>query len=138
VTVGWKIPLYGGERAISRPLAVGGLVDFLTYRPDGDPCSYGGSCFLYSVGYTTGLAPARVAILAPETTTGTSGSVEVRKRVGLGPGAPPTGEAIIVPPPKEGSETLKKKIQVATGVIVEAEDQPLFSVVSRIIHRLKK
>ena len=137
-TVGWKIPLLGGERVISRPLAAGGLVDFLTYIPDVNPCRYGGDSFLYSVGYTTGLAPSKVAILAPEATTGTKGTVEVKKNVRLGPGAPPTGEAIIVPPPKEGIERLKKKIQVASGVIVEAEDQTAFSVVSKIIHRLKK
>jgi type IV pilus assembly protein PilY1 len=138
-TVGWKIPLYSGERVISRPLAVGGLVDFLTYKPDADTCTYGGDSFLYSVGYTSGLAPAKVAILAPEATSGTSGSnVEVYKSIRLGPGAPPTGEAIIVPPPREGADTIKKKIQVATGVIVEAENQPAFSVVSKIIHRLKK
>jgi Tfp pilus tip-associated adhesin PilY1 len=35
--IGWKIPLNNGERVISRPLAVGGLVDFLTYKPDADP-----------------------------------------------------------------------------------------------------
>lgn len=138
-TIGWKIPLYSGERVISRPLAVGGLVDFLTYKPDADPCTYGGDSFLYSVGYTSGMAPAKVAILAPGATSGTSGSnVEVYKSIRLGPGAPPTGEAIIVPPPREGADTIKKKIQVATGVIVEAENQPAFSVVSKIIHRLKK
>lgn len=39
---GWYIPLSGGERVISRPLAVGGLVDFLSYKPYGDACSSGG------------------------------------------------------------------------------------------------
>lgn len=142
--VGWYITLpYTGERVITRPLAVGGLVDFLTYVPDtSNPCSYGGNSYLYAVGYTTGVAPANVAILAPETTggvtaVGTTG-VTVERGVLLGPGAPPTGEAIIIPPPKEGQETLKKKIQIATGVIIEAENEPVTSVISKVVHWLKK
>ncbi len=135
---GWKIYLSNGERVISRPLSVGGLVDFLTYKPDPDPCKYGGDSYLYSVGYTTGVAPSCVAIRSPEATSGASGTVTVFKGIRLGPGAPPAGEAIIIPSQKEGIEQLRKKIQVATGVIVETENQPVFSVASRIIHWLKK
>ena len=137
--VGWKQVFSTGERVITRPLAVGGLVDFLTYKPSADPCSYGGESYLYSLGYTTGVAPATVAIRAPEATGGTTtGTVTVARGILLGPGAPPTGEAIIIPPPKEGQESLKKKIQIATGVIVEAENSPVFSVISKIVHWLKK
>ena len=124
---------------LSRPLAVGGLVDFLTYRPSADACSYGGDSYLYAVDYTTGVAPATVAIRDPGVTGGTtSGAVTVASNVRLGPGAPPTGEAIIIPPPKEGKDALKKKIQVATGVIIEAENKPVISVGSKITHWLKK
>lgn len=136
---GWYLALQNGERVITRPLAVGGLVDFLTYKPSSDPCSYGGESYLYAVGYTTGVAPSKVAIRAPETTGGvTTGTVTVAKGILLGPGAPPTGEAIIIPPPKEGQEQLKKKIQIATGVIVEAENMPVISTISKIVHWLKK
>jgi type IV pilus assembly protein PilY1 len=135
---GWKILLSNGERVISRPLAVGGLLDFLTYKPDSDVCSYGGNSYFYSVGYTTGVASSNVSIRAPEATSGTTGTVTVSKSILLGPGAPPMGEAIIIPPPKEGQERLKKKIQIATGVIVEAENTLPFSVVSKIVHWLKK
>ncbi|WP_298037694.1 putative Ig domain-containing protein [uncultured Desulfuromonas sp.] len=136
---GWRLTLSGGERMITRPLAVGGLVDFLTYKPSSDPCSYGGNSYLYAVGYTSGVAPPSVAIRAPDTTNGaTEGTVTVNRGILLGPGAPPTGEAIIIPPPKEGQEQLKKKIQIATGVIVEAENTPVLSVISKVIHWLKK
>jgi type IV pilus assembly protein PilY1 len=135
---GWKIYLPVGERVISRPLAVGGLVDFLTYRPEADPCKYGGDSYLYSVGYTTGVAPLGIAIRSPEITSGLSGTVTVYKNVLLGPGAPPRGDAIVISPQKEGTEQLKKKIQIATGVIAEAENKPVFSLSSRIIHWLKK
>jgi type IV pilus assembly protein PilY1 len=139
--LGWYLLLTAGERVISRPLAVGGLVDFLTYKPDDDLCSYGGSSFLYADDYLKGIAPTNVAIRSPgttngETTTGTT--VTIKKGILLGPGAPPTGEAITIPPPKEGQEQLKKKIQVATGVIVEAENTPVLSTISKVVHWLKK
>lgn len=141
-TTGWFLSLSTSptsERVITRPLAVGGLVDFLTYRPSGELCSYGGDSYLYAVDYTTGIAPATVAIRDPKATGGvTTGSVTVAKGVLLGPGAPPTGEAIIIPPPKEGDDGLKKKIQVATGVIIEAENKPVISVMSKIAHWLRK
>lgn len=138
--IGWYLKLVSAapksERVISRPLAIGGLVDFLTYMPSSTVCAYGGNSYLYSVGYKTGEATQGVSIRADKSTSGTSGNVTVNKRVLLGPGAPPTGEAIIIPPPK--SDALKKKIQVATGVIVEAENAPEQSVISQIIHWLKK
>jgi type IV pilus assembly protein PilY1 len=139
--LGWYLTLTGGERVISRPLAVGGLVDFLTYLPDSNLCSYGGSSYLYAVDYLKGIAPTNVAIRSPETTDGQttmSTTVTIRKGIRLGPGAPPTGEAITIPPPKEGQEQLKKKIQVATGVIVETENTPVISTISKVVHWLKK
>ncbi len=135
-TYGWKIDLSTRERVISRPIAVGGLLDFLTYIPSADICDYGGDSYLYSVGYTTGVAPTNVSIRSPNITSDTTGEVTVYKRILLGPGAPPTGEAIIIPP--SDGYRLKKKIQVATGVIVEAENKPTISINSKIIHWLKK
>src|SRR5574337_2102310 len=143
--VGWMIRLPYLEKSISRPLAAGGVVDFLPYKPSSDKCEHGGDSYLYAVDYTTGVAPSSVAIRALGNTskTGTvtasgQGIVEVNKSVRLGPGAAPTGEAIIITPPKEGKEQLKKKIQVATGVIVETENNPMISTVSKIMHWLKK
>jgi type IV pilus assembly protein PilY1 len=138
---GWYLTLSDGERVISRPLAVGGLVDFLTYKPSSDECSYGGNSYLYAVGYTSGEAPPKVAIRNKQSTGGTTAqdaAVTVSRGILLGPGAPPTGEAIIIPPPKEGQPQLKKKIQVATGVIVEAENTPVMSITSDVVHLLKK
>jgi type IV pilus assembly protein PilY1 len=135
---GWKIYLAGKEKVISRPVVVGGLLDFLTYKPDADPCRYGGDSYLYSVSYTNGVAPSRIAIRSPAITTGVSGTVTVYKSVRLGRGAPPAGDAIIIQPPGEGSEHVRKNIQIATGAIIEAENQPLFPIVSKIVHWLKK
>jgi transposase len=77
-------------------------------------------------------------ILSPEAASEVSGNVTIYRSVRLGPGAPPTVDAIIVPPLKEGEARLKKKIQAATGAVVEAENQPAFSISSKIIHWLKK
>lgn len=136
--VGWKIYLPSEERVISMPLAVGGLVDFLTYKPNNDLCAYGGRSYLYSVAYKSGMAPSSMAIRASGTTSGTSGDVQVYRGVELGPGAPPTGRAIIVPPMKEDQDFVRKKIQVATGVIIEAENKTIIDTASKIIHWLKK
>ncbi len=140
--IGWKIYLsLNGERVISRPLAVGGLVDFLTYVPSGSLCDFGGDSHLYSVDYTTGLAPKNIAIRAPGATSGTAGTVTVKRSIRLGPGAPPSGEAIILAPQKDtagNQDKLKKKIQVATGVIVEAENKPIISTSPKFMHWLKK
>ncbi len=148
--IGWVIYLNttgaAGERVISRPLVAGGVVDFLSYVPSNDICSHGGESYLYALDYLTGVAPSNMAIRAygstvdqtDHTTIKTAGNVEVARRVDIGAGAPPTGEAIIITPPKEGEEKLKKKIQVSTGVIVETENKPILSTVSNIIHWLKK
>jgi type IV pilus assembly protein PilY1 len=136
---GWKIYLPDRERVISRPVAIGGLLDFLAYKPDADPCAYGGGTYLYSVNYATGQAPARIAIHSPEITTGTSGNVTVRNNVLLGIGAPPAADAIIVQRPqnKDGGG-VQKNIQLSTGAIAEAKNEPLFSIASKIMHWLKK
>ena len=148
-TVGWYINLLTSptsERVISRPLSVGGLVDFLTFQPSADVCSAGGDSFLYSLAFDTGVAPSVVSIRSPDVTSATSGNVTVKKSVKLGPGAPPKGEAIILPPKRqdesEGSakskDTLDKKIQVSTGVIIETMNNPIISVVSKFLHWLRK
>jgi type IV pilus assembly protein PilY1 len=136
--VGWVLSLKDGERVLSRPLLIGGLADFLTYKPDDDPCNYGGTSYLYSVGYTTGTAPSNISVRSPEITTEQgNGLVTVNKRMPLGYGAPPSGEAIITSQPG-GTERLRKKIQIATGSVAEVENNLPYSMLSRIIHWLKK
>ena len=142
---GWVLFLDTMERVISRPLAAGGVVDFLTYMPNSSVCSKGGNSYLYAVDYVRGSPPTNLAIRGhmnsttdTSAATGVQGSVNVEKKVLLGPGAPPTGEAIIITPPKEGQDRLKKKIQVSTGVIVETENKPVLSIISEILNWLKK
>lgn len=136
--VGWALSLKDGERVLSRPLLIGGIADFLTYKPDEDLCNYGGTSYLYSVGYTTGTAPSNISIRSPEITTEQgNGLVTVNKKIPLGYGAPPSGEAIITSQAGE-TERLRKKIQIATGAVAEVENNLPYSMLSRIMHWLKK
>ena len=136
--VGWVLSLKDGERVLSRPLLIGGLADFLTYKPDEDPCNYGGTSYLYSVGYTTGTAPSSISIRSPEIITEQgNGLVTVNKKIPLGYGAPPSGEAIITSQAGE-TERLRKKIQIASGAVAEVENNLPYSMLSRIMHWLKK
>jgi type IV pilus assembly protein PilY1 len=135
---GWKIYLTDRERIISRPAAVGGLLDFLSYKPDSDPCVYGGSSYLYSVHFATGQAPATIAIPSPDITSGTAGTIAVHKSILLGAGAPPAADAIVMQRYQDGEGEIRKHIQLATGAVSDAKNEPLFSVASKIVHWLKK
>lgn len=53
---GWKRNLRYGERVIGQPTLFGGLVNFVAYTPNNDPCNYGGSSALYALYYLTGTA----------------------------------------------------------------------------------
>ncbi len=46
------------ERVIVKPIVEGGIVFFVTFIPDPDPCEGSGQAWLYAVSYDTGLAPA--------------------------------------------------------------------------------
>ncbi len=55
---GWYVDLDApGERLSSPPLVVGGLVFFLTFVPDEDACSAGGTTWLYYREFDTGCVP---------------------------------------------------------------------------------
>lgn len=60
---GWYInldssdSLYGAERVVTDPVAmVNGAVYFTTFKPTSDICSFGGSSYMWGVGYKSGLA----------------------------------------------------------------------------------
>ncbi len=136
---GWKIYLPSGQRIISRPILYGGLADFISYEPESDPCSYGGSSYLYAIEYNTGIAPSNIAILSPDSIAETGSSeIIIKSNIKIGSGAPAYGEAILTAGTQERKEQIRKKIQLTTGAVAEVENKPLFSVYSRIMHWLKK
>ncbi len=137
---GWYIALKSGERVVTRPISVGGLVDFLTYKPSRNICDYGGDAYAYAVGYSTGVAPTVIALRSPDITdkSGVGDDVTVNNRVLLGHGAPPAGEGIILLPQKDGEKVLKQKIQLGTTAIMEGEIRPPIDLSTTIIHWLKR
>ena len=46
----------GSERAITKPLVVGGLVFFTTFVPDNNVCEGSGDTYVFAIDYKTGLA----------------------------------------------------------------------------------
>ncbi len=54
----WKLALATGgnpsERSLNQPLVVAGIVFFVTFIPDGDPCEGNGDAWLFAVDYETG------------------------------------------------------------------------------------
>jgi type IV pilus assembly protein PilY1 len=136
---GWKIYLPAGQRIISRPMLYGGLADFVSYEPESDICSYGGSSYLYALEYNTGIAPSNIAILSPDAIAENGSSeIIIKSNIKIGSGAPAYGEAILTAGTQKQKEQIRKKIQLTTGAVVEIENKPLFSVYSRIMHWLKK
>ena len=53
---GWRRNLRPGERVIGQPTLFGGLTNFVTYTPNDDLCTYGGTSTLYALYYLTGTA----------------------------------------------------------------------------------
>lgn len=73
---GWYTTLpASGERALSKPVVVGGLVLFPTFVPANDPCLSSGDSYMYALYYRTGSAYS-----APVVGTTSSGSNKVVNR----------------------------------------------------------
>ncbi|UTF50236.1 PilC/PilY family type IV pilus protein [Desulfomicrobium sp. ZS1] len=79
---GWKRNLEYGERVIGQPTLFGGLVNFVAYTPNNDPCNYGGSSALYALYYLTGTAWIENIFGDEED----GANVTFRKELGLGMG----------------------------------------------------
>ncbi len=104
---GWKMKLTGGERVTTRPLVIGGVVFFTTFKPNDDLCSFGGSARLYAVDFRTGV-PGETSILGMDASGWLFEFVELGEGVPSAPAAHIglTDEAMIV-------------IQLSTGTIAQ-------------------
>ncbi|MEE8478186.1 MAG: PilC/PilY family type IV pilus protein, partial [Gemmatimonadales bacterium] len=81
---GWYTTLaLTGERALVRPLVLGGVVLFPTYVPAGDPCGSTGESHLYALYYLTGSAYSTPVIGKD---TGAGGTEYVKRSTALGEG----------------------------------------------------
>ena len=110
---GWYIDLGDGERCLTKPSILGGIVLFTTFTPgEGGICSYGGSGRLYGAYYETGTAYKKPVLNA-----------EMERSIDLGAGCPASigihvGE----------KDTGGGLIQSSTGDIVEAEIDTPFPI----------
>jgi type IV pilus assembly protein PilY1 len=103
-----------GERMLSKPLVLGGLVTFATYIPGINECSYEGESNVYAVYYETGTAYNEYVFKEQKDDAAASTTVgRVRK---LGAGMPSSLSAQVT-----AGGTAKGFVQQSTGSILEIE-----------------
>jgi len=119
---GWYLDFpTAGERALSKPLVIGGLVAWTTYIPEqADPCAFEGTSYLYATYYETGTAYKEYVFeQAGET---------VLRSVSLGVGVPSSVGAVA-----KAENTIMGFIQQSTGTIMQVEETTPFTIKSGII-----
>ncbi len=97
-----------GERSLSKPTIIGGLVLFTSFVPSADVCGFGGDSFFYSIFYTTGTAYKQSTI-----GTGQTGEI-LRKTAGSKTGL---GSSVSVHSGQESGG--KAFVQYSTGEAAE-------------------
>ncbi len=117
--------LHTGERVLSKPLVLGGLVTWATYIPGIDICSYEGESNVYAVYYKTGTAYKDYVFKDQKTQTTPSTTVARVKK--LGSGMPSSLSAQIT-----AGGTAKGFAQQSTGSILEIESITPISLKSGI------
>ena len=123
---GWYISLAtGGERVLTRPNILGGVVLFAPYKPLPGLCQSGGTGALYALYYETGTAYHKPII---GTIAYGDGRDECLKGISLGEGL--TSEIGIHVGRKAESTGF---IQQGTGAVTQVEIDPAFSIKSGII-----
>ncbi len=117
--------LHNGERIISKPLVLGGLVTFTSFIPGTDVCSVGGDSNIYAVYYETGTAYKKYVFKEQQSNPPSNNVVARVKK--LGKGMPSTVSAQIT-----SSGTTKGFAQQSTGAILEIESITPYSLRSGI------
>lgn len=120
---GWIIDLQTGERCMSEPTVLGGIVTFTSFRPDMHVCAFEGESFLYPLFYKTGTAPyVNVVGYGGDTWTDAEGEThnEICNRISLGQGVAATPSLHV-----GGEEGAKAFIQCSTGEIVVIHEMNL-------------
>jgi type IV pilus assembly protein PilY1 len=122
---GWYLNFpAAGERALSKPLVIGGLVAWTAYIPNqNDPCAFEGTSKLYAVYYETGTAYSKY-VFDPLVY---SQPGAVIRSVDLGVGVPSSVGAVAT-----GDNTLMGFIQQSTGTIMQIEQVTPFAIKSGI------
>jgi len=126
---GWYIELVKnldepGERVLTRPSILGGVVLFSAFKPENDICGYGGTGSLYGLYYETGTSYYK-PVLGTEAYGHEKKSL---KRVELDKGV--TSEIGLHVGKKASSTGF---VQQSTGAVIQVEVAPAFSIRSGIV-----
>jgi type IV pilus assembly protein PilY1 len=119
---GWIVDLTGGERCITKPTVLGGIITFTTFEPDDDICSYEGDSFLHALYYKTGTAYFENVIgYGDDTlTVGADTFVEISRYVSLGHGISASPSLHV-----GSGQGTKAFVQSSTGAITGLDEQNL-------------
>jgi type IV pilus assembly protein PilY1 len=117
---------HAGERSVSKPLVLGGMVMFATYIPGVDECSYEGESNVYALYYKTGTGYKKY-VFKEQKDSGTT-TQDVARVKKLGAGMPSSVSAQVT---KSGST--KGFAQQSTGSILGIESLTPISQKSGII-----
>ena len=115
--------MHNGERMLSKPLVLGGLVTWATYIPGIDECSFEGESNVYAVYYKTGTAFKKYIFTEQLEDNNPSSTVARVKRLGVG--MPSSVSAQIT-----SSGTTKGFVQSQNGSILQLETQSPLSLSS--------
>ncbi|MGC8868324.1 MAG: pilus assembly protein [Sulfurihydrogenibium sp.] len=127
VNRGWYKELTN-EGVISQSILFGSIVDFMTYMPPQNICSYEGKSKLYAVYYKSGTAYPNPAILSPNAVSGTiqaGQTVTVKPSIELGIGIPPRGNPFQISVSQNSPNTYEKFMQISSGVVIRQSQQPV-------------
>ena len=118
---GWEIDLLNGERVLSKPAVLGGVVLTTTFVPDvGDICAFQGKSNLYAMYYETGTAYIKDVI-------GTTGTT-INRKISLGEGVP-TAVGLHI----GAEEGTKGFVQQGTGAISQIDATPPLDVKTGVV-----
>lgn len=106
--------MHNGERVLSKPLVLGGLVTFASYIPGINECSYEGESNVYAVYYETGTAYKEYVFSDQKDQVTPSTTVARTKNLGEGMPSSLSGQIT-------SSGTTKGFVQQSTGAILEIQ-----------------
>jgi type IV pilus assembly protein PilY1 len=119
---------HAGERIISKPLVLGGLVLWTSYIPGTDQCAYEGTSNFYGAYYETGTS--YYSYIFDEEKAMKQGSTNpetVSRSMNLGVGMPSTIGGMVT-----AGGTLKGFVQQSTGAVLQVETNTPFKLKSGI------
>ena len=119
---GWIVNLTGGERCITKPTVLGGIITFSTFEPDDDLCAFEGESFLYGLYYKTGTAYYESIIGYGDDTITVGADIckEISRAISLGQGVAATPSLHVGT--KQGAKAF---VQSSAGEIVVIEQENL-------------